>query len=181
MCPAPQGLPSLCTAGRATPHPAPWAASSVVAWPSQAAGSLSHWVAEGSEHPLYLCPTWRDLCCQELSEARLPERNRDVRPCPESLLQAAKWGRLLHFFNFYLFIFKDFYSFIHERDTERGRDPGRGRRRPHVGSPMGDSILGLQDHALGRKAGAQLLSHPGIPIFPLLKGRHWGHLGGSVL
>ena len=34
------------------------------------------------------------------------------------------------------------------RDTERGRDTGRGRSRLHAGSPMWDSIPGLQDHAL---------------------------------
>ena len=38
-----------------------------------------------------------------------------------------------------------------ERQTERerGRDTGRGRSRPHAGSPTWDSIPGLQDHALG--------------------------------
>ena len=37
------------------------------------------------------------------------------------------------------------------RDTHRdtGRDTGRGRSRLHAGSLMWDSILGLQDHALG--------------------------------
>ena len=51
----------------------------------------------------------------------------------------------------YLFIFKRFYLFIHERhrEKERGRDTGRGRSRLHAGSPMWDSILGLQDHTLG--------------------------------
>ena len=39
------------------------------------------------------------------------------------------------------------------RDTERvrGRDTGRGRSRLHAGSLMGDSILGLQDPALGQR------------------------------
>ena len=39
-------------------------------------------------------------------------------------------------------------------DTERkrGRDTGRGRSRPHAGSPMWDSIPGLQDQALRLKA-----------------------------
>ena len=36
-----------------------------------------------------------------------------------------------------------------ERERERGRDTGRGRSRLHAGSLMWDSILGLQDHALG--------------------------------
>ena len=35
------------------------------------------------------------------------------------------------------------------RHRERGRDTGRGRSRLHAGSPMRDSIPGLQDHALG--------------------------------
>ena len=33
------------------------------------------------------------------------------------------------------------------RERERGRDTGRGRSRLHTGSPMWDSILGLQDPA----------------------------------
>ena len=36
-----------------------------------------------------------------------------------------------------------------ERERERGRDTGRGRSRLHAGSPMWDSIPGLQDHTLG--------------------------------
>ena len=36
------------------------------------------------------------------------------------------------------------------KDTERGRDTGRGRSRLHTGSPMWDSIPGLQDQALGQ-------------------------------
>ena len=62
---------------------------------------------------------------------------------------------LIVIFNFYLFLyfFKRFYLFIHERhresEKERGRVTGRGRSKLHAGSPTGDSILGLQDHALG--------------------------------
>ena len=36
-----------------------------------------------------------------------------------------------------------------ETQREGGRDTGRGRSRLHAGSPMRDSIPGLQDHALG--------------------------------
>ena len=53
------------------------------------------------------------------------------------------------------------------RDRERveGRDTGRvWKSRLHAGSLIQDSILGLQDHALGRRQ-ALLLSHPGIPLF----------------
>ena len=37
------------------------------------------------------------------------------------------------------------------RDRGRSRDIGRERSRLHAGSLMWDSILGLQDHALGRR------------------------------
>ena len=55
------------------------------------------------------------------------------------------------------FFFLSFYLFTHERHTERerererekGRDTGRGTNRLHAGSPMWDSILGLQDHTPG--------------------------------
>ena len=55
------------------------------------------------------------------------------------------------FYLFY-FIFKDFiYSreTHREREREKGRDTGRGRSRLHAGSPMWDSVPGLQDHAPG--------------------------------
>ena len=38
-----------------------------------------------------------------------------------------------------------------ERERERGRDTGRGRNSLLAESPMWDSILGLQDHALGQR------------------------------
>ena len=50
-----------------------------------------------------------------------------------------------------------------QRERERGRDTGRGRSRLHAGSPMWDSIPGLQDHAPWAEGGAKPLSHPGIP------------------
>ena len=37
------------------------------------------------------------------------------------------------------------------RERERDRDTGRGRSRLHAGSPMWDSILGLQDHDLSQR------------------------------
>ena len=61
----------------------------------------------------------------------------------------------------------DFYYFlkilfIHETHRERGRDIGIGRNRFPKGSPVWDSIQGLQDHTLEPKADAQPLSHRGI-------------------
>ena len=53
----------------------------------------------------------------------------------------------------FVFVFLRFYLSIHERQREgggeRGRDTGRERSRLHAESPTWDSILGLQDHALG--------------------------------
>ena len=47
--------------------------------------------------------------------------------------------------------------FIYDRpQRERGRDTGGGRSRLHARSPTRDSILGLQDHALGQR---QALNH----------------------
>ena len=43
--------------------------------------------------------------------------------------------------------FKDF-IYLFMKDTERGRDPGRGSSRLHAGSPMQDSISGPRGHAL---------------------------------
>ena len=42
-----------------------------------------------------------------------------------------------------------FYLFMIVTESERGRDTGRGRSRLHAGSLMWDSILDLQDQALG--------------------------------
>ena len=51
-------------------------------------------------------------------------------------------------FNIYvLFIFKDF-IYLFMRYTEREAE---GEAGSHAGSPMWDSIPGLQDHALGRR------------------------------
>ena len=52
---------------------------------------------------------------------------------------------------------------MRHKERERGRDIGRERSRLHAGSLMQDLIPGLQDHALGLKADAQLLSHLGVP------------------
>ena len=47
------------------------------------------------------------------------------------------------------------------RNTQRGRDTGRGRSRVPAGNLMRDSIPGPRDHT--PKADAQPLSHPGAP------------------
>ena len=45
---------------------------------------------------------------------------------------------------------------MRDRERERGRDIGKGRGRLQAGSPMWDSIPGLQDHAPGQR---QVLNH----------------------
>ena len=62
------------------------------------------------------------------------------------------------------------------RDThrERGRDIGRGREKP---APCRELDAGLDSRAPGpcpgQKAGAQPLSHPGVPITITLNGRKY--------
>ena len=51
---------------------------------------------------------------------------------------------------------------VTERERMRQRHRQREKQAPCTGSPTWDSILGLQDRALGLKAGAKPLCHPGI-------------------
>ena len=71
-------------------------------------------------------------------------------------------GKSMDFFFKNLELLKDTYKvieyyffkyciYLFMRDRERGRDTGRGRSRLHAGSPMGEWIPGLQDHALGQR------------------------------
>ena len=63
---------------------------------------------------------------------------------------------IIHLFLFiYLFCFKDF-IYLFMRDTERGRDTGRGRSRPPMRSLIWDLIPGPRDHALSQR---QTLNH----------------------
>ena len=63
-----------------------------------------------------------------------------------------------------VYFFKRFYLFMRDRkrERERGRDTGRERSRLHAGSPMRLNP-GTPGSRPGPKAGAKLLSHPGIP------------------
>ena len=64
---------------------------------------------------------------------------------------------------------KIFYLFIHERQTERGRDTGRGRSRLPVVEP--DVGLGPRTwkSCPEPKADTQPLSQPGAPISSFFK------------
>ena len=53
-------------------------------------------------------------------------------------------------FRITVFFFKDF-IYLFMRDTERGRDIGRGRSRLPAGSPMRDLIPGPRDHILSQR------------------------------
>ena len=52
---------------------------------------------------------------------------------------------------------------VTEREREDQRHRQREKQAPCTGSPTWDSIPGLQDRALGQRAGAKPLRHPGIP------------------
>ena len=72
---------------------------------------------------------------------------------------------------FFFFFFLRFYLFM--RDTERGRDTGRGRSRLHAGSLMWDSIPGLQDHALGQRQALNRWTTQGSLFYLLLIDYMW--------
>ena len=55
------------------------------------------------------------------------------------------------------------------RDTERGRDTGRGRSSLHVGSPMRNSIPGPQGHILGPRQAPNRWATLGSPKTVLKK------------
>ena len=55
-----------------------------------------------------------------------------------------------------------------DTERERGRDTGGGRSRPHAGSPMWDSIPGLQDGALGQRQAPNCCATQGSQIYFLL-------------
>ena len=61
------------------------------------------------------------------------------------------------------------------RDTERGRDIGRGRSRLHAGSPTWDSIPGLQVHAPGQRQALNRWATQGSPQFKLFEGGYRLH------
>jgi len=68
--------------------------------------------------------------------------------------------------NFSFFFFKDFVClFERERMRETAHERGEGQREKQTpcraGSPMRDSIPGLQDHDLSRRQSLNQLSHPG--------------------
>ena len=68
------------------------------------------------------------------------------------LAKVTSWLDLAAFrYTFLRFFFLRFHLFIHERYRERDAEThtGRGRNKPHAGSPTWDLIPGLQDHALG--------------------------------
>ena len=83
---------------------------------------------------------------------------------------------LLHFFFKYLFFFHFFFIFIfilfiydrhtvRERERERQRHRQREKQAPCTGSPTWDSILGLQDRALGQRQALNRCATQGSLIF----------------
>ena len=72
------------------------------------------------------------------------------------------------FFNFYLFMI------VTQRERERERERQRHRQRekqaPCTGSPTWDSILGLQDRALGQRQALNRCATQGSPLAHFLTG-----------
>ena len=76
-----------------------------------------------------------------------------IIPAPDTTYSVSAFMCLFFYFLKYIciYIFIYFYLFMIDLEKERGRDTGRGRSRLYAGSPMQDSILGLQDRALGQR------------------------------
>ena len=68
-----------------------------------------------------------------------------------------------------LFFFLRFYLSIHERHRERQRHRQREKQAPCTGSPMWDSIPGLQDRALGQRQTLNCCATQGSLITLILK------------
>ena len=83
----------------------------------------------------------------------------------------------------FFFFLRFIYLFIHERERERerGRDTGRGRSRLHAESPMWDSILGLQDGALGQRQAPNCWATQGSPAKVLWWGSSFWKTGVEEL
>ena len=64
---------------------------------------------------------------------------------------------------FFFFLRFFIYLFMTDTHRDRNRDIGRGRSKLHAGNLMWDSIPGLQDHSLGRNAGAKPWATQGSP------------------
>ena len=82
------------------------------------------------------------------------------------------------YFNFFL----RFYLFTHERHREREREAetqGEGEAGS-VQSTIWDSILGLQDHALGQRQALNLWATQGTPYFKLLRNFHIAFQNGCT-
>ena len=58
---------------------------------------------------------------------------------------------------------------VTERERERGRDRQREKQAPCTGSPMWDSIPGLQDRALGQRQAPDRCATQGSLNFFFLK------------
>ena len=69
------------------------------------------------------------------------------------------------YISYYILFYFKYFIYLFMRDTERSRDTGRGRSRLHAGSPVWDSIPGLQDHAEGRPQTAEPPRDPHISSF----------------
>ena len=89
----------------------------------------------------------------------------------KQMLMCKHWSKsfeefvILHH-KMYIYFFKIFYSFIHERHRERQRHRQREKQAPRREPDVGLNP-GSPGSRPGPKAGAQPLSHPGMPVHSL--------------
>ena len=73
---------------------------------------------------------------------------------------------LLSLFFYFLFFLIFLFIYDSHRERKRGRDTGREKQAPCTGSPTWESILGLQDRALGQRQAPNRCTTQGSPEFP---------------
>ena len=79
------------------------------------------------------------------------------KTCIFRIIRIFKYLANTYFFKYFIYLFM--------RDTQRGRDTDRGRSRLHAGSPIWDSIPGLQDRPLGQRQALNHCTTQGSPGF----------------
>ena len=100
----------------------------------------------------YKCPFDHYICVVQLQGCRVALFLTSWGTSCQTCLQRQENNFFFIFFFFYFF-FLNVYLFmiVTERERERQRHRQREKQAPCTGSPMWDSILGLQDRALGQR------------------------------
>ena len=112
---------------------------------------LRLWSLEGHRPPQSALPMSAPAC-KSLSSGAEVSTETENKLLEMFIVLLRRGFILFYFFNFYLFM----YDSHRERERERQRHRQREKQAPCTGSPMWDSISGLQDRALGQR---QVLNH----------------------